>query len=281
MPGHLTRRKYRPFACTYIAFSPQGNELLANIGGEQIYLFEINKKVKPVLLDIVSNSSDKFQPTNGLCRENTSKSAQYTIYRLSQNLPPKVNSLKIKGNQLFESFDYHGAVEMYNLALKYCPNAAVLYGNRAQALMKRKWDGDIYAALKDCHEALQLDRDFFRAYFRLIRCLYDLRRYQEAYQCYEQFKLKFPEQANASPACLNLEKEIKNEIKEDTKKENDPSDSDNKGDRDSWSSPRRKNRKTINSQEQVWRSAASDYKQRFCGHCNTTTDIKEANFFGK
>ena len=23
-----------------------------------------------------------------------------------------------------------------------------------------------------------------------------------------------------------------------------------------------------------------DYNRRYCGHCNTTTDIKEANFFG-
>ena len=28
------------------------------------------------------------------------------------------------------------------------------------------------------------------------------------------------------------------------------------------------------------RSSAADYYLRFCGHCNTTTDIKEANFFG-
>lgn len=24
-----------------------------------------------------------------------------------------------------------------------------------------------------------------------------------------------------------------------------------------------------------------DYQFRYCGHCNTTTDIKEANFFGR
>lgn len=37
----------------------------------------------------------------------------------------------------------------------------------------------------------------------------------------------------------------------------------------------------ISSQESWWRSNAWDYDHRFCGHCNTTTDIKEANFFGK
>lgn len=34
-------------------------------------------------------------------------------------------------------------------------------------------------------------------------------------------------------------------------------------------------------QEKFWRSNACDYEARFCGHCNTTTDIKEANFFGR
>lgn len=31
---------------------------------------------------------------------------------------------------------------------------------------------------------------------------------------------------------------------------------------------------------QYWRSRTLDYSERFVGHCNTTTDIKEANFFG-
>ena len=34
-------------------------------------------------------------------------------------------------------------------------------------------------------------------------------------------------------------------------------------------------------EERMWRGEASDYEARFCGHCNTTTDIKEANFFGR
>lgn len=29
------------------------------------------------------------------------------------------------------------------------------------------------------------------------------------------------------------------------------------------------------------RERSFDYKHRYCGHCNTTTDIKEANFFGR
>lgn len=37
----------------------------------------------------------------------------------------------------------------------------------------------------------------------------------------------------------------------------------------------------ISTQEWRWREASYDYEKRFYGHCNTTTDIKEVNFFGR
>jgi WD and tetratricopeptide repeat-containing protein 1 len=45
------RRKYRTLASTYVTFGPNGNELLVNLGGEQIYLFDINKRHKPQRFD--------------------------------------------------------------------------------------------------------------------------------------------------------------------------------------------------------------------------------------
>jgi len=36
----------------------------------------------------------------------------------------------------------------------------------------------------------------------------------------------------------------------------------------------------LHDQENRLREDAIDFSERFCGHCNTTTDIKEANFFG-
>ena len=36
----------------------------------------------------------------------------------------------------------------------------------------------------------------------------------------------------------------------------------------------------IGADEHELRKESTDYESRFCGHCNTTTDIKEANFFG-
>jgi len=33
--------------------------------------------------------------------------------------------------------------------------------------------------------------------------------------------------------------------------------------------------------EKFFRNQAKDYDRRYYGHCNTSTDIKEANFFGR
>lgn len=49
---------------------------------------------------------------------------------------------------------------------------------------------------------------------------------------------------------------------------------------DTTPSRRRRRLSIVSDQEKELRSQALDYEQRFCGHCNTTTDIKEANFFG-
>ncbi|KAJ8373236.1 hypothetical protein AAFF_G00267280 [Aldrovandia affinis] len=38
--------------------------------------------------------------------------------------------------------------------------------------------------------------------------------------------------------------------------------------------------RSVPEDEVVLRERSFDYKHRYCGHCNTTTDIKEANFFG-
>lgn len=38
---------------------------------------------------------------------------------------------------------------------------------------------------------------------------------------------------------------------------------------------------SISENEKEWRRNAKDFKMRLCGHCNTITDIKEANFFGR
>lgn len=48
LPPKITeyKRKYRSLASTYLTFSPDGKELLVNLGGEQIYLFPLTENPK-------------------------------------------------------------------------------------------------------------------------------------------------------------------------------------------------------------------------------------------
>ena len=68
-------------------------------------------------------------------------------------------------------------------------------------------EGDLYAALRDCHSALHLDPGHRKAHFRLARCLLELMRAREAQDCLMQFKVKFPEYAKYRE-CQALDRDI-------------------------------------------------------------------------
>ncbi|XP_063241067.1 WD and tetratricopeptide repeats protein 1 [Bacillus rossius redtenbacheri] len=335
--GHLPvklqdyKKKYRNLASTYVTFSPDGNDLLVNLGGEQIYLFDINSRRKPTRFqiqslelggikafckehcDVTNGYSNGFRNgTNGFATSSNSVSfnangvasvllpsqsppvADKKSKREKMPLANNIELLKLKANEAFEQQLYTDAITLYNRAISLCPNAAVLFGNRAAAYMKRGWDGDVYAAMRDCHAALQLDPGHVKAHFRLARCLLELQWIQEATDCLNAFKVRFPEHTH-SHACKALCKDIEaasNTTATNVKSSPDiadaevadldgPSSSEEgssgggeqpKQSAHSWSLP--------SQQEEAWCAAAWDYEVRFCGHCNTTTDIKEANFFG-
>ncbi|ESO93249.1 hypothetical protein LOTGIDRAFT_189887, partial [Lottia gigantea] len=256
--GHLPKKqsdymkfkRYRSLASTYVTFGPTGSELLVNLGGEQIYLFDINRKRHAQKYDISLFKSSKVEFWTDL--DKTVKS--------DVKLPPRVEYLKKRANNYFEKEEFTKAIIMYNQAISQLSNSSVLYSNRAAAYMKRKWDGDLYAALRDCHCALKLEPTHLKAHFRLARCLFELSWASEAFQCLQEFKAMFPDYAK-SHACEALDRDIKAEIYSQTDAE-------------------KQQAVTISEQEKQWTSQAYDYEYRFCGHCNTTTDIKEANFFG-
>ncbi|XP_022295341.2 WD and tetratricopeptide repeats protein 1-like [Crassostrea virginica] len=323
--GHLPQRqqdykkRYRSLASTYLTFSPDGRELLVNLGGEQIYIFDVNRHRKAEKFDISmvlaangvvkdTGSSNGFHihphrngATNGVTNgvssgvsaaaaammraemdveEKHRDSLVRKRWRASQPgakpIPPAVEVIKKKANRYFEMDQCSKAIILYNQAIQRAPWASVLYGNRAAAFMKRKWDGDLYAALRDCHSALQIDPNHLKAHFRLARCLYELSWPQEAYDCLQQFKNKFPDYAKSN-ACETLDKDIKAAIYSKTDSE-DKSESSPEKPESFYPSVKRST--SISDQEACWRALAYDYEARFCGHCNTTTDIKEANYFG-
>nr|CAD7423752.1 unnamed protein product [Timema monikensis] len=360
--GHLPvkqqdyKKKYRNLASTYVTFSADGNELLVNLGGEQIYLFDINSKRKTTKFGIHAEQTNKehsvssngFRSTadsfsspsscsNGVSLFSASFPVTVADKKQTPLLPTRVEMLRLKANQAFDFQHFSTAIMLYNKAISLNGNTALLYGNRAAAYMKRAWDGDIYAAMRDCHTALHLDPAYVKAHFRLARCLLELQWVQEAEECLRSFKEKFPGHVH-SHACKALCKDIQDavtpscddgELPQDTRAACElprdtlaaytlavcelpqdtlaacelpqdtlaacelPRDTQEQGryvtddaelQRDSSecgsSDLQFKVQDSISQQERSWREAARDYKVRFCGHCNTTTDIKEANFFG-
>ena len=184
-PGHLPpqlskdlRRRYRTYVATYVNFSPCGRELIANLGGEQIYLFDIKQHRKVLKYQVVNGISsslasngvvktvvDNFNvssskngfsasangaangyhiPTlNGkrtVAEKRTSNSTHVSShYNAYQELPPRALELKAKGNDAFCQQQFWTAVNLYNEAISYAANSAVLYANRAAAYIKRAW----------------------------------------------------------------------------------------------------------------------------------------------
>ncbi|XP_057368390.1 WD and tetratricopeptide repeats protein 1-like [Daphnia carinata] len=264
-PGHLPqklddyRRRFRSLASTYVTFDASGRYILANLGGEQIYLYDCLTPKLPItqvpLLD-----KEPFNGTDIV------------------TLPPEIEQIKIQANAAFQQRQYTTAIGLYSKALMRAPNSPVLYSNRAAACMKRNWDGDTYAALRDCVTALKIDPNQIKPFHRLARCLLDLGQPRLADQAFQLFKEKFPQQANSSMHNkLHLEVQKKLELQEqrterETARRQMDDESDLLEDGDTSSS--------ITENEKIWRTRYWDYTSRYCGHCNTTTDIKEANFFG-
>jgi len=132
----------------------------------------------------------------------------------------------------------------------------------------------------------------------MVRCLLELKWNKEASDCLRVFKNKFPSHAQGH-ACRALEKDMYQVLNAEegsqsstpkssatgsaacdpcNHREMDPEEGEsgeNAGP-GSGSYPSAAD----HEQEMQWQKAAIDFEQRFCGHCNTTTDIKEANFFG-
>ncbi|CAB3254277.1 unnamed protein product [Arctia plantaginis] len=269
-PGHLSmepnEHTFPKKATTYVAFSHDGNELLVNLGSEQVYLFDINSARRPVLVEsfIIQHNhgnregESKQQGKNGTNGTNGAVETQ-------PQLPDRVRQLKEMANDFVNKNNYSNAVVFYNEAIASCPDCAMLYSNRAASLMRRGWSGDTYAAIKDCYKAIKLDSTHVKSHFRLAKGLMDLKKAREAHECLLYFKDKFPRHAN-SHAVFLLQKDINVALES---METQP---DEAGDTE-------ENQPTSLLERQL-RTSALDYSQRFLGHCNTTTDIKEANFLG-
>lgn len=300
-PGHLPsragrvkQRRRRHYVTTFATFSPDGEELLQNLGGEHIYIYRINEPRKALMFFSHEESNHKCSNLNGMNRtkngihknglneltstyESRKRESKKIVDTVNKDLPEKALNLKLKGNDAFSQENYFEAVTCYNDALRLVPDSSVLHANRAAALLKRAWDGDIYAALRDSLTAVSIDPSHSKAYYRQARCLFELKWYEEADICLQLFKSKFPEQADGY-SIKKLEMEVKQLIKQHAPKTDEDAE-----DSSECETPRHRRRlphSASNDDERFRRESSRDYECRLLGASNTTTDIKEANYFG-
>ena len=87
------------------------------------------------------------------------------------------DALKAQGNAAFGAARYEEAVGLYTDALGHTPRSAVLYANRALALLKL---GAHAEAEEDCGASLLIDRGFVKALLRRAQARHALEKYDGA-----------------------------------------------------------------------------------------------------
>lgn len=118
--------------------------------------------------------------------------------------------------------------------------------------------GDTYSALRDYLYLIQHCPNEVKVHIGLIKCLVTLKWSKEANDWAKYALTKFYE-LKTSQDYIDLSGTIKFLL-------SDKPGEDHYG---------------TDHQEQVLRQNSIDYRSRYVGHCNTTTDIKEANFLGE
>lgn len=236
-PGHLAKDngglQSIKLAATYVAFDSTGNELLVNMGGEHIYLFNINN----------------HRHTNEL--------------RIPECLPKVDRKSPIK-SCCFTNIKKLKNVHKYNYKFNNNNPCACDYTDRALRMYKRKGIGDVYCAARDYLYVIQHWPNNEIAYSGLIDCLIYLEWPEEATNWIKYLQDNFPAYVDSrqsrkwEEALVNIQNNLKRNLEEIEIIE-----------------------PVVSTEEKALRLSSMDYEQRYIGHSNITTDIKEANFLGE
>jgi len=94
----------------------------------------------------------------------------------------QAEKFKDKGNELFKQKKYAEAIEQYTFAVECDPNNHTYYTNRAACYATM---GEWEKCLRDAERSIQKKSDWVKGWFRKGQALFELHRYQEAYEAYK------------------------------------------------------------------------------------------------
>ena len=79
----------------------------------------------------------------------------------------KALDFKTQGNNAYKEQRYENAKELYTKSLQFNPNSAVTLSNRSAVYLHFK---EYIQAIEDANQAIRVDPDFVKSYFRLGKC---------------------------------------------------------------------------------------------------------------
>ncbi|PAV84313.1 hypothetical protein WR25_16886 [Diploscapter pachys] len=234
-------RPYQAHA-THVAFDYYGTECIVNQGNGAIYIYKLKEdESTPTTLQGLDEILQKEEPVPVM---------EYTSVPRTPN--------RTEARTFVEQRKYSEAIECYSRCLPHITDPmerSLYYSNRGLCYMLRRWEGDTYGCIRDCVQALRLYPGNAKAMWRIGRCMTMLEQWDWANRIVASFRKQFPEDSSVE--------KIQKHISSDDSKSN--------GSNGSTAA----NIPVLKDQEGIF-----DYYQRFLGHRNYQTDIKEANFFG-
>jgi len=120
----------------------------------------------------------------------------------------KAEAFKDEGNNFFKAGKYAEAVAKYNDAIELNPEVPSYYTNRAFCHLKMENHG---LAIADATVALELDKSFFKAYYRRGSAYMALARYKDALKDFKAVRQLKPSDKDALEKFKAADKEVKRE----------------------------------------------------------------------
>ena len=117
------------------------------------------------------------------------------------------NKIKDEGNALLSAHKYPQAADKYTEAIALLPSA-IFYSNRAQALIKLESYG---LAIEDANEALKLDPNYIKAYYRRGSASYAIGKLKEALKDFKTVVKIVPNDKDALKKMKACEKAVRDE----------------------------------------------------------------------
>ena len=159
----MSKRGVPTVATTYVSFSPDGSELLANMSCENVYIYDLTHYRKPLRFQYHAGIFSTVEETrrNPVPYSSTNPSTVVplvnpTLQCRTVPIPDpltedgdgeereghvgeRVRAVKDAGNKLYRAGKLSEAIDMYSLAVAMDPTWHIPYSNRATAYFGRKW----------------------------------------------------------------------------------------------------------------------------------------------